>query len=414
MSVVKRIAGSLDIDRFNRSLKKVVERHEILRTSFKLKDGLPVQIVHHDMELKVQIIENNGQDIDVSISEFIKPFDMEKAPLLRIGILKINEKESLLIFDMHHIISDGLSVNILVKDFSDIYNAKELPPIKYQYKDYANWHNRILQSESIKEMEKYWLNKLKDFKYTELPKRELPMDRIKEGDIVVFKVNKDINELVNQYCVKKQVTKFTFLLTVFNIILHKVTGEEDLTIGTPTAGRNNELDTMIGVFINVLVLRSLVKDDMSFKELLDSVNVTVQEALMNEDYQYDELYEKMKQKRSLNNNSLFSILFNYMPLENNEIHLDGVSVSSYGEDKIEPKYDLTLYINETEYGLLCKMVFPKDLLYEETINSIKEDMKKVIEKVCIDEDVLIGTFIKEKKEEEAVFDDLFDNDDFFD
>ncbi|EKN37622.1 putative non-ribosomal peptide synthase, partial [Clostridium botulinum CFSAN001627] len=209
--------------------------------------------------------------------------------------------------DMHHIISDGVSMNILIKEFKDIYNGKNLEPLKLQYKDFAAWQNNFLKSDLMKKQEEYWLSRFSD----EIPILNIPTDyerpAIKsfDGDSISFKVNEEITEKLRELAKETGSTIHMILLSAFNILLSKYSGQEDIIVGVPIAGRSNaDLENIMGMFVNTLALRNKLEGDKKYIDFLNEVKENSLRAYENQSYQFEALIEKLNLKLDASRNPL--------------------------------------------------------------------------------------------------------------
>ncbi|MBP7653807.1 amino acid adenylation domain-containing protein, partial [Candidatus Dependentiae bacterium] len=300
MPAVLEIEGNLNIECFRNSIFEVIDRHEILRTIFVMINGEPKQKIIETDKLKIENYfeyediskTDNSESIILNCQSSILnyQFDLTKVPMMKIKIIKICDYKFLLFFNMHHIISDGWSMNILIKDIMEIYNSKiekresGLTKLNIQYKDYAYWQNKLLKSEKINYAREYWLKKLSG----EIPALELPSDKPRpvvqtfNGDMIDGFIEKEITGKINELCKKQNVSLFMFLTAAVKVLLHFYTGAEDIIIGSPIAGRiHSDLENQIGFYVNSLALRDNIKSEMTFAEFLDAVRNTALEAYQN-------------------------------------------------------------------------------------------------------------------------------------
>ncbi len=412
------LEGELDRIKFDNAIRGLVKRHEALRTSFELVDGEPMQRVHKHVEITADYLEVQEENLKDLIEQFVQPFDLGKAPLLRVVLIRFAHKRHLLIFDMHHIISDGLSMAILTSDFTKLYEGRELSPLRIHYKDYTAWHNSLMESDTMESLGEYWIRKLDNFAYTALPESTISSTKQSVGKYKQVRIDECLNERIMEFCLKHKMTKFAFLLGVFKIIIMGVIKQDDILIGIPVAGRKNaELEKMIGVFLNVLVVRTKIQKEQGFKEYLMNLRNNLMEAQEHQDYPYESLYAKAKEVWNFSQNSLFSILFNYMPYQENEdLKLDGIIIRPYSLEENEPKYSLTLYVNEGRNTISLNALF-KNSLEENLVEIIMDSFLTVIQTVLDQEDILIkeislagDTNLDQYSQD---FDMDFDNDDFF-
>ncbi len=383
------LEGELDNIRFRKTIQGLVKRHEALRTSFRLINGEVVQKIYQEVDIDINYFEIEEDRLKETAEEFIKPFNLSKAPLLRVALVKFGFYRYLLLFDMHHIISDGLSMTILTRDFTNLYNGKELPELKIQYKDYASWHNSLMDSEIMEEMSEYWTRKLDNFTYTELPATKISHDRQSNGRIKQTVLGELLTEQINMFCIKHKISKFIFVLATFEVLIMKTINQNDLTIGIPVAGRRHEdLQNIIGVFLNVLVTRSKIEKNATFLEYLYNLRDNWMETQKYQDYPYEDLYAKLKEELNFKRDSLFSILFNYMPESKNDLSEQALTVRPYKLEEVEPKYSLTLYVSEGKDYLGLKAVF-KNNLEEYIVENMLNSFETVIQTVLDNEEILI-------------------------
>jgi hypothetical protein len=257
-------------------------------------------------------------------------------------------------------------MNIITKEFAELYQGRKLPEQRIQYKDYCVWRNDLLESGILKSQEEYWKKKLDNFIYSELPNNNVMPQGKAKGAKKELKLDKETTARIENYCKKANVTQFTFMLGIFKLIISKYSGQNDITVGIPIAGRNYaELDNMIGLFLNVLIIRTVIKTDLSFGEYLNMVEENILEAQDNQDYPYEKLYAHLKETINFKRPSVFSILFNYMPHQNVSYAFGDIALTPYEIDAISPKYDITLYLRETD-EISMSLVY-KDNLYDESV-----------------------------------------------
>jgi hypothetical protein len=255
------LAGKQEAGKLADTFKKLIDRHESLRTFFHMIDGEPVQRIHTPGRLEFQLENHNPGAANPGeiIKDFIHPFDLAKPPLVRAGLIKIEPLKHILMVDMHHIISDGISQGILIGDFAALANGKQLPPLKLQYKDYAGWQQSQEIQQTFKQQEEYWLGEFQG----EIPVLNLPTDNPRPtfqsfaGDMIEFQLSPEQSGALYEISQARGVTLFMLLLTVFNILLSKLSGQEEIVMGTPIAGRGHaDLEPIIGMFVNTLALRN--------------------------------------------------------------------------------------------------------------------------------------------------------------
>ncbi|MBA4538661.1 amino acid adenylation domain-containing protein [Bacillus aquiflavi] len=390
--LVMKMKGYFDLCLFENAFKTLIDRHEGLRTSFVMLDGEPVQKVADEVTFNIIYSELGEENISERVAQFIRPFDLEKAPLLRVEIVRVNEKEHLMMFDMHHIISDGVSMNILMKELADLCAKKELPPLNIQYKDYSEWQKEYYKGEKIKKQEEYWLKVFED----EIPVLNMPTDyprpqmQSNEGDRIGFEIDRELTEELKSFATENGVTMYMLLLAAYTALLSKYTGQEDIIVGSPIAGRSHEdLKNIIGMFVNTLAMRNFPKGDSSFIDYLKQVKDNTLNAYENQDYQFDALVEKLALKRDISRSPLFDTMFSVQKLDDKEFDIEGLKFEPYDIDFHIAKFDLSLsaieYIDHLKFDLeYCTKLFKKETigrLADHFINVLKEIVNNPTQKL---------------------------------
>jgi fengycin family lipopeptide synthetase D len=253
--------GKLDTLKFEETFRKMITRHESLRTSIQIVAEEPVQVIHPpgDVTFEIEYHETMMPPVENIVQNFVRPFDLSRVPFFRVGLIKRAEDRSILLVDMHHIITDGISSRILIKEFMALYGGEELPPLTLQYKDYALWQNSEKQRQSLKQQEAYWLKQLAG----EIPVLDLPLDYHRppvqsfEGRTLPFEIEYEERKALEKTASGEGVTLFTLVLAIYNTLLAKLSGQEDIIVGIDVAGRRHaELEPIIGMFVNALALRN--------------------------------------------------------------------------------------------------------------------------------------------------------------
>lgn len=312
-STVYNIPGILelkekqDLKKVQQALEKSIRRHKILQTSFRMIAGQVVQRIHEDVEFESEYFSTAQ-----ALKSFFRPFDLSRAPLFRAGLLKRDEGKHFLVIDMHHIITDGVSVEILLAEFTALYNGAELPALTIQYRDFTEWQTRFARSEKKKRQLEYWDNTLAGG----VPALHLPTDyprppiqSFTAGEFV-FVIGKDFRDKIRALEMQSGATLFMILLAAFNVLLMKYTGEEDIPVGSPVAGRPHaDLLHVVGMFVNLLVLRNRPEGEKTFLEFLREVNKNCLQAFENQDVQFEELVDRLTVKKDPSRNPLFDVCF---------------------------------------------------------------------------------------------------------
>jgi amino acid adenylation domain-containing protein len=373
-----RLTGDFDLNQFEQSIKQMVQRHEILRSSITFHQGEPFQLVHDDIECSLQVIEAGDSPVEDLIRSSVKPFNLDNPPFFRIFVIKLSHNSCVLIRDMHHIIMDGVSAAIFMKELMALYAQKELPPLTIQYKDYAYWQNSAQTRQLIAKQEQYWLAEFAE----ELPLMQLPTDfprpsiQSYQGQSTPFKIGEGLTKALKQMARKEDVTLYMLLLAAFSVLLAKLGGQEDLAIGTPIAGRRHaDLQGLMGVFVNTLVMRNKPKADKTFKQFLNEVRERTLKAFENQDYQFEELVEKAGVRRDTSRNPLFDVQFvvqNFTVQGQDlpETSINNIELSTYSYDLKTAKFDLRLDVFDSGDSLTGFYEFCTKLFKLETIQRI--------------------------------------------
>ncbi|MEN6314180.1 MAG: amino acid adenylation domain-containing protein [Clostridiaceae bacterium] len=376
LTQVLKIKGEIDKERLHAVLRQLAARHEALRTSFEMADGRPVQRIHDDVDFEVDYQEADAADENIAgiIKDFIKPYDLSKAPLFRFKLVKLigtdGKPSYILIQDMHHIISDGVSEGLLVREVNGLFSGKRLPDQRIQYKDYAEWHEKLLKSSGIQRQKQYWLERLKP----EIPLLNLPTDHARppifsfEGSSLKFRIGRGMVCKLHNLARENRVTLFTLLLAAYAILLERYTGQDDIMIGTPVAGRRHaDILNTIGVFINTLALRISYAPESSFAEFLKSLGQDVLQAFDNQDYPFANLVDDIVVKRDMSRNPVFDTMFILQNMDVDEIKVEGLEISGYEFDKGMAQFDITLIATEIKDEIEIELNYCTSLFSEDTI-----------------------------------------------
>lgn len=386
------IEGALDVEKLKRAINTIVERHDSIRTSFEYVKGEVMQHVHYDMNVEVEYEEiGKEEDIPKVLEAFNQPFQLDQAPLLKTKLLRINEHKHILVFNMHHIISDGVSLKNLIQEFISVYSNEELEPLRIQYGDYALWQRELLESDKIKEQETYWLSQFEG----ELPKLNLPKDFDKEnelgkGDRIKWNIDADLTNQLQKFAKENGSTLYMVLLAAYNILLEKYTGQEDIVIGTPISGRiHADLEPLIGVFINSLPIRNFPNGQKSFAEFLQEVKEQSIEAFEHQEYPLEQLTSKLKLS-GLQESGLFSTMFVLENLDLPQITIGNLKFTGYPMLEETSKFDIELIVAEQLDGLSFTLEYATRFFKKVTIEQMSQDYMKILSKVMAQKDILIA------------------------
>lgn len=374
--------GNLNVTALQDSLNEIIKRHEALRTNFVVVEGETVQVIHPSVSLTLQV-----QDWQQSTKLIQQPFDLSSGLLLRAQLIYLAEKEYKLILILHHIIADGWSVGILVRELTAIYEAfaqgkpSPLPELPLQYVDFSAWQRQWLQSERIQLSLTYWQQELGG----KLPILNLPIDRPRsaipnfKGAQATLVLPPTLTAKLKSLSHQEGVTLFMTLLAAFKILLYRYTGETDILVGSPIASRNrSEIEPLIGFFVNVLVLRTNLSDIPSFKELLARVKSTAVGAYAHQDLPFEKLVEVLQPERDISYNPLFQVAFVLQNIPIPTPQLTDVSITVQEKFNGAAKFDLTLYVEDTELGLLTTLEYNTDLFNADSMTRMLEHFSTLL------------------------------------
>ncbi|MEH2178722.1 amino acid adenylation domain-containing protein [Nostoc sp.] len=405
--IVINFKGCVNLTALQDSLNKIIRRHEVLRTSFTVIDEQPVQVINQAIPLTLAVedlrslSENERiQEAQRLAREFAQqPFDLSAQSLLRAQVLQLSDKSYHLIVTLHHIIADGWSISLLIKELTALYEAfatgklSPLTELPIQYGDFVNWQQKWLDFERIQSLLTYWKQKLQG----ELPVLNLPTDRPR-SPVQTFKgaqaklvlsptLTKGLKNLSRQ----QGVTLFMTLLTAFKTLLYRYTDQTNILVGSPIANRNRaEVESLIGFFVNVLVLRTELSADLSFQELLARVKSTALEAYVHQDLPFEKLVEELQPNRDLSYNPLFQVMFVLQNVPRSNPKLSDVSVTYYEGYNGTSKFDLTLFMEDSEQGLVATYEYNRDLFHTDTVTRMLRHFQTLLSSIVSDPEQCIS------------------------
>ena len=381
------IKGDIVTERVESTFNEIIKNHESLRTSFHVISGNLVQKIEENVTFKVNYIFVDKFDENL-IKDFIKPFDLTKAPLLRVAIVIDKDNNKMMLFDMHHIISDGESVNIIINEFNKIYNGQQVDYNKIDYKDYSEW----MKSRDLSNEKKYWMSQFSD----EIPILDLSYD-YKRPQIQSFNgkryneiINKDIKSGSIELCKKTVTTEYMVLHSGVMGLLCKYSRQEDIIIGTPISGRiHKDIENVVGMFVNTLPLRAKPNKEKSYIKFLNEVKDVCLKGYENQEYPLEEIIEDIQLNRDMSRNPLFDVMFSF---ENNEeVDFDVVDtefvVSEYDDNLA--KFDLSFDLKNNNNGYDISLQYCTDLFKETTIKNLISHYKKILKEIINNPEQLI-------------------------
>lgn len=396
--IIRRVEGELDMDRISWCFRCLLERHEILRTSFVIINGVPVQRVHENVEFAIEVIEPGDRPIEAIVKEFVRPFDLSRPPLLRIGLVSYSAGSHFLISDLHHIISDGTSGEILNFEFLQLYAGEELPVQQIQYKDFALWQQRLYRSINIKKQEEYWLNIYSDRE--RIPRLDLPTDFPRpqvfqyQGHLFEYELSPQETVELKKMTAGQGVTLFMNLLAAFYVLLHKYSGQEDIVIGCTMAGRPHaDLQRVLGMMLNELPIRNYPGGEKTYSQFLHEVKQSSINGFENQDFHFEELVSRLRLHRDTSRNPLFDVCFVFQNYERPRVDIPGIAIAYYPYDTNTSKFDMNLFALEKNDRLCFTLEYSTELFKPSTIERICGFYLDILRQVTIDYNIRIADII---------------------
>ncbi|MDU0154791.1 surfactin non-ribosomal peptide synthetase SrfAA [Bacillus cabrialesii] len=384
MPAVLRLTGELDVERLNSVMQQLMQRHEAFRTTFEIINGETVQRIWEEADCEVAYFEAAEEETERIVSEFIKPFKLDRLPLFRMGLIKHSDTEHVLLFDMHHIISDGGSVGVLIEELSTLYDGETLEPLRIQYKDYAVWQQQFIQSELYKKQEEHWLKELDG----ELPVLTLPTDYSRpavqtfEGDRIAFSLEAGKAAALRRLANETDSTLYMVLLASYSAFLSKLSGQHDIIVGSPVAGRSQaDLSQVIGMFVNTLALRTYPKGEKTFADYLREVKETALSAFEAQDYPLEDLIGNLQVQRDTSRNPLFDAVFSMQNASIKDLTMKGIQLEPHPFERKTAKFDITMTADETDGGLTFVLEYNTALFKPETIERWKQYWMQLLDEV---------------------------------
>jgi len=393
-----RLEGALNIEALERTLSEIVCRHEVLRTTFTFVDGQPAQVIHEAQAITLAVSDLSGlatqhreaEAARLAREEAGRLFDLERGPLFRASLLKLAEEEHIILLTMHHIVSDGWSLAVFIKEVAALYESYskgEVSPLEelaVQYADYALWQREWLQGEVLNRQLSYWKQQLEQAPVA----LELPTDRPRlpvqshRGARQSFLLSAELSRGLQELSRKEGATLFMTLLAAFQVLLSRYSNQEDVSVGTPIAGRQQrETEGLIGFFVNTLVLRAQVRAEESFRELLRQVREACLGAYTHQEIPFEKLVEELGVEREMSRSPLFQVLFVLQNAPLPPISLPGLTLTVVDVENSTSKFDLLLAMTETEEGLAGTIEYNTDLFDASTIKRLHGHFENLLEAI---------------------------------
>jgi len=413
MPLAVSLKGQIENEKLEFIFKTLIARHESFRTSFVPRGKETVQKIHPEVEFEIeydQSLENcqgRGEvpsPIKVEeerssrlegtrglaplsllvarcphlatslISSFIRPFDLSRAPLLRAGLIKLphtaapgdcsspgeNEPGHILMIDMHHIISDAVTLEIFINELMALYRGETLPLLRLQYKDFSCWRNRLLRNGVLRKQEEFWLKRFKG----NLPELNMPLDfprprtRGSEGDTRTIRIDEDLHVRVKKHMRRSSTTIYQFLLAVYNVLLYKYTGQTDIIVGSPVSGRRHaDLEGIVGVFVNMVAIRSYPGPGKTFAGFLEEVKTSALAAHENQDYPFEQLVNRLGLQGKPGRNPIFDVGFLYNALDTQKVQDPHLKMTNYETRHRVSRFDMLMGVWEESGGISISLEY---------------------------------------------------------
>ena len=388
-NIVYNVSGGLivnkilDENKIKDIFNKLIARHSSFRTHFEFVNNELMQVIKSDLKINIPVFHGSESDINTLVNNYPKYFDLESCPLLRVTIYYIDNVKTLILIDSHHIIMDGTSLNIFIKEFCSLYNGNEPDENNsIDYPDYALWEKSYIESASIKEAEEFWLSQFKD---KEIPSLNLPYDYSKKnvnsykGCRITRKINKNIYSKLENMAKYLGVSPYMLFLALFYIVLNKYTSQDEIIIGSPISGRNlKEFQNIIGMFVNNLVLKANIDNNISFKDFILQIKRTVLSAIEHSDYPFDVLVKKLNMN-SNNGNPIFNVLFTYQNMKEPLPNIDNMPTQIIEANTNIAKFDISLEIIPDTGDIVLE--YSTDLFKNETMVGFLEHYLNILKNI---------------------------------
>lgn len=398
------LRGNVDYKAIKHALREVVQRHEILRTSFREANGKPYQFVHEEFNLPLTEFDFSGlswkeanQEADrILFEEGEYRFDLENDIPIRFNLIRLPDEHSTLQYNMHHIASDGWSMSIFADEFSELYKAHveqeepELPDLPVQYADYAQWQRDYLNDDRVNEDLAYWKERLRAIPL----EHNLPLDKPRpaqpsfKGSLLTHTLDKRGTTAVDAACRKHEVTLFMYLQTLFAVMISRFSNEMDIVMGTAVSGRDRlEVEPLVGFFVNSVVLRADTSGNPSFAELLEKNRGHILDAFNHQHIPFDLLVEELNPERTLTHSPVFQIMFVLQNTKASEITLSNLEITPQERVHSDNKFDLHLLVEEVDGELVMDWIYDTDLFDRSSIQQMADSYNVMLNAVLEDSGV---------------------------
>ena len=387
-----RLPEDIDVEKLTNCLFELIYRHDVLHTCFVQENGEIVSKLLSKDEVNFNINTIQVSSLEDAFVDFVKPFSLDKAPLLHCSLVKVSNVEQYLLLDLHHIICDGLSLNLFIDELCKLYEDTNLEPLSLSYIDYAEWENVSLQNGSLKDDKDFWVTELSD-----LPVLNMPLDHVRpekssyKGNKLFKKIDEQIMNQIYNFCNKVHITPYMFLLACYHVLLSNFCMQEDVIVGSPIANRIPDVtDSLLGMFVNNIVTKSVVKNDISVFDFCMQIKETVLNSFSHQSYPFNELVNDLGLIREGNRNPIFDTMFIYQN-ENYPIVKLGDTVTTVNLiPTYISKFDFSFEIVQKEHDCDLNIEYSTDLWECSTIESLADTFLHIIYEMLKNQNSKLG------------------------
>jgi amino acid adenylation domain-containing protein len=394
--VAWELKGDVDPRKVEDVLKRLIERHECLRTEFRFTEGVLGQVVRDTVDFAVEVSDCRGLNKDEAIYAFIRPFDLSRAPLIRCSLIATGNKSQLLVLDIHHIVYDGISQFNLISDFLHLYRGEALQPLPIQYKDYAEWEHAFRATDAYIAQREFWLKNFEG----EIPRLSLPTtnaqarSRAAAGGMVFFEMDQALVRAIIEKAGGDGLNTFSVLFSLFFVYMSQITGQEDLIIGTNTSGRTQqELEKLVGMFAKTLPIRRQVPPRASFIAFARAVHQYLIEAGSRQLYDLADIVSELNHGRDVPVKNLVDVMFVFQNMEDRVQPPDGIEFSNYALERTAAKFPLSLFAVEGEEVIVFRLEYESAYFTRADIQLLITQFKSLVDTIAASPEAPIGDCI---------------------
>ena len=402
-----RLYGSVDIKRLKECFEKMVERHEILRTVYFMEGEKALQKICNNVDVDFDVIRNDNKEEEEILSSLVVPFDLSKPNPVRMRIVERDEY-NILFLDMHHIVSDGMSMATFIKEFTKLYNGEELTKPARQYKDYSEW----MLERDLSDQKKYWMKEYEE----EAPVLDIetdykrPQKQSYKGDNIWLETGKDLGSKIKELCKKTGSTEYMIFLSAAMVLMSKYSRQDDIVIGSPVSGRTHkDTEGMLGMFVNTLAMRGRPEKDKKYSDFLKEIKNKCLEAYENQEYPFEELVESLDVRKDFSRNPLFDVMLTMQNNDVEEFNLKGTKLEYIQEKSKVARFDLSFDIFEDDSDFTISLEYCTDLFKTKSAERMLQHFIRVLEQITENNDILIKEIDTLTKEESNIIFNKFND-----